>query len=173
MLLEVLPGRYAICRLAPEAVQPVWARSPAGAGLLSVTWSDSGLSVVCPEDRVPAGVPVERDLVALRVGDTLQTEPTGVLTALTTPLSDEGVLVYAISTHEAGFLLLPAPDLDRGRAALAFAGHLVEIPGEEASDFGSLFDMAPEPIVALNGSVPGGALVAGNVRHPTGGVRGT
>ena len=125
MKLQVLPGRYAVCRLDPDAVQPIWARSPAGACLLSVTWSDSELSVVCPEERVPTGMPAERGFAALKVRGPLDLTLTGVLASLTGPLSEEGVPVLAISTHDTDYLLLHGEDVGRGTAALAAAGHSV------------------------------------------------
>jgi len=125
MELEVLPGRYAVCRLQPDQVQPIWARSPAGQELLSVTWSDSELSVVCPEQRVPSGTPSERGFTVMRVKGPLELSLTGVLASLTIPLRDQGVPVFAISTHDTDYLLLRDDDVDRGAAALEAAGHSI------------------------------------------------
>jgi hypothetical protein len=65
--LELLPGRFAVCRLAPDAPVPPWA-SPPVAALCSVTRAAGELSIVCEESRVPAEVArVERDWRAYRV----------------------------------------------------------------------------------------------------------
>lgn len=123
MELEMLPGRYAVCRLDPDSVQPIWARTPAGGDLLSVTWSDTEMSVVCPEDRVPANLVADRGFAVLRVRGTPEAEPNGGLASLTVPLADQGVPVYTISTQDTDHLLLPADDVGRAIATLAAAGH--------------------------------------------------
>jgi hypothetical protein len=130
MELEALPGRYAVCRLAPDAVQPIWARSAAGADLLSVTWSDTEMSVVCPEERVPTGMAADRGFAALRVRGTLESALNGGFAALTALLSDAGVPVFTISTQATDYLLVSAEDADRARAALGAAGHYLVVPGE-------------------------------------------
>ena len=125
MELEILPGRYAVCRLQPDSVQPIWARQPAGGELLSVTWSNSELSVVCPEDRVPNGVVAERSFTAIRVRGILDFALVGVLASLTFTLSHEGIPVFAISTHDTDYLLVRVEDTERSAAALVAAGHEV------------------------------------------------
>ena len=123
MELELLPGRYAVCRLDPDSVQPIWARTPAGGDLLSVTWSDTEMSVVCPEDRVPTNLVADRGFVVLRVHGTREFESNGGLASLTAPLTDQGVPVRTISTQDTDHLLLPAEEAERAIAALASAGH--------------------------------------------------
>ena len=136
MQLEIIPGRYAVCRLEPDSVQPIWARSPAGRELLSVTWSDGEMSVVCPEERVPSGIPSERGFTALRVKGPFDFHMTGVLASLSVPLSNAGVPIFSISTHSTDYLLLRSDDIDRGAAALSGAGHSVEVsaPEEESQE---------------------------------------
>jgi hypothetical protein len=133
MELEIIPGRYAVCRLQPDAVQPIWARSPAGTELLSVTWSDAELSVVCPEERVPSGVPCERGFTVLRARGRLDLSLTGVLASLTVPLSRAAIPVFALSTHDTDYVLLRAEDIEQGIEALTAAGHLVALGEAEES----------------------------------------
>jgi hypothetical protein len=130
MELEVLPGSYAICRLEADAIQPIWARSAAGADLLSVTWSDTEMSVVCPEQRLPAGMAADRGLVALRVRATFESALNGGLAALTAPLYVAGLAVLTVSTQGTDHLLVSAVDLDRARLALEAAGHYLVVPGD-------------------------------------------
>jgi hypothetical protein len=158
MELEILPGRYAVCRLQPDAVQPIWARSPAGTELLSVTWSEAELSVVSPEERVPSGVPAERGFTCLRVRGRLDFSMTGVLASLTGPLSGAAVPVFAISTHDTDYLLLRADDIERGIGALTAVGHTVALASadetrEVAGRRGSRVDGDTGP----DGKRPGGA----------------
>jgi len=145
MDLEVLPGRYAVCRLQPEAVQPIWARQPSGLELLSVTWSENELSVVCPEERVPNGTPSERSFTAMRVRGTLDLTLTGILHSLTTPLNLERVPVFAISTHDTDYLLLRVEDVERGVAALLAAGHRIA-PVGRTEDWHELLGIQGSPV---------------------------
>jgi hypothetical protein len=164
MHLEILPGRYAVCRLDPGAVQPIWARAPAGDELLSVTWSDAEMSVVCAEGRVPNGTPAERGFSALRVKGPPHLDLTGVLAALSVPLSEAEVPIFAISTRDTDYLLLRSDDVGRGTAALEAAGHSLEALQEGAGEVlgqsegagmvhGTVADDdLPEPALAWDGA---------------------
>lgn len=157
MDLEIIPGRYAVCRLEPDSVQPIWARSPAGRELLSVTWSDNEMSVVCPEERVPNGTASERGFTALRVRGALDFDMTGVLASLSVPLSEAGVPVFAISTHNTDYLLLRCDDVARGTAALARAGHSIEAGAADGEDQEVMGQRGPAPHPEAEPDRPGGA----------------
>jgi uncharacterized protein len=121
MRLLLLPGRFAVCRLAPDAPVPAWA---VAGPLSSVTRTEDELSVVCAEVQVPDGVRGEPGWRALRVAGTLDFGLVGVLKALVTPLAEAGISVFALSTFDTDYLLLR--DLEGGAAALEAAGHEVE-----------------------------------------------
>ena len=65
MDLSHVPGVFAVCRLAPESEVPAWAWHDRS--FLSITYTTDELSIVCPLAHVPADVPAERHLVALKV----------------------------------------------------------------------------------------------------------
>src|SRR5262249_12669617 len=94
--LSLLPGRYAVWRLAPDTDFPAWA---AGA-FACVTRTEEELSVVCREEAVPEGVRRESGWRCLRVAGTLDFGAVGVLAALTAPLAAAGVSVFAVSTFD-------------------------------------------------------------------------
>lgn len=120
--LSVVAERFAIARLDAGARLPAWA----GPGpLVSVTRTPDELSIVCPEARVPAGVPCERGFSCLRVRGPLPFSETGVLASLASPLAEAGVSLFALSTYDTDYLLVPEADLERALAALAGAGHRV------------------------------------------------
>jgi uncharacterized protein len=77
LALDVLPGRLAIHRLAPDAPLADWMWAGTFA---SVTRTDAELSVVCAEGEAPAEVQVESGWRALRVRGPLVFELTGVIT---------------------------------------------------------------------------------------------
>lgn len=125
LTLTVLPGRLAICRLAPEVAVPSWA---AGGALSSVTRTCRELSVVCEERGVPAGQPAERGYVAIEVAGPLPLSLTGVAAALAVPLAEAGICLFAVSTYDTDYVLVKADALDAAMRALAAAGHVVSGP---------------------------------------------
>src|SRR5213596_2996029 len=94
LTLFLLPGHYAVCRLAADAPLPFW---PAG-DLVSLTRTGDELSVVCRADCVPGGVRCEAGWRVLRVAGTLDFALVGVLVSLLVPLAEAGISVFALST---------------------------------------------------------------------------
>lgn len=120
--LELLPGRLAVCRLAPDAPVSPWMWTGAVA---SATRTEAELSVVCDEAAVPAGVTREGGWRALRVRGPLVFDLVGVLASLTAPLAAAGVPVFSISTFDTDVVLVRGADLDAAVGALRAAGHAV------------------------------------------------
>ncbi|CAN5470352.1 ACT domain-containing protein [soil metagenome] len=122
--LVVLPGDYVICRLEPDDDPP----APGADGLFSVTRTDEEISVVCPAVSAPAGARREGPFAALRVAGTLPFSLTGVLAGLTGGLAAAGVSVFAISTYDTDYLLVPRDRLGPAVEAIRAAGHGVADP---------------------------------------------
>ena len=123
MQLYALDELYAIVRLEPDAEVPVWARN---GHFWSITRSDSELSLVCPQDDVPTDASAERGWCALEVAGPLDFSLTGVVSSLVTPLAEEEIPIFLISTFETDYLLVREPDLHRAVEALTAAGHAVD-----------------------------------------------
>ena len=122
LTLEFVAGSYAVCRLGASEPLPAWA----GEGLfVSITRTDVELSVVCPEDRVPAAVLAEPGWRCLRVAGPLGFGMTGILASLSGPLASSGVSIFVVSTYETDYLMVQERDLDRAVDALTRAGHRV------------------------------------------------
>jgi uncharacterized protein len=119
--LQVLPGDYAICRLPAGTALPP-GLDP-GAGVVSVTWTPDEVSVICPSDQAPAGATVETPWRCLRVAGQVELALTGVLASLTGPLAEARVNLFAFSTYDTDYLLVPAVRLAEAVAALTVAGH--------------------------------------------------
>jgi hypothetical protein len=83
--------------------------------------------VVCPESVVPEGVRREDGWRCLGVRGPLAFELTGVLAALAAPLAAAGVPIFALSTFDTDYLLVPGDRLDAALAALDAAGHRVHV----------------------------------------------
>ncbi len=118
--LELVPGRFALCRLAPQAAVPAWAE---GGLFSSVTRTGEELSIVCPLAHVPAGVRREGPYVLIRVAGSLVLTLTGILASLAVPLAEAGIPIFALSTFDTDYLLLEEGDLDRALLALREEGH--------------------------------------------------
>jgi hypothetical protein len=119
--LDRMPGDYAICRLPAGAV-PVWATNGA---FVSITRTPAELSIVCDSGAVPAGVTTDGPWQGLAVRGPLDLTMTGVLAGLAAPLALAGVSLFAVSTYDTDYVLVPAAQMDRAIRALRDAGYTV------------------------------------------------
>lgn len=118
--LCVLDEQLAVCRLSAHAETPAWAAS---SSFCSVTWTAGETSVVSPESAVPSGVRCERGWRAIMLIGPFEFDLTGVLLAVLGPLADSGVSVFAVSTFDTDYVLVPEERLDDALGALEAAGH--------------------------------------------------
>jgi len=125
--LSVLPDPLAICRLPPGAPVPPWAL---GGELTSVTWTGEETSIVCREAAVPPDVTATRGWRALKVQGPLPFDMTGVLASLAQPLAEAQIPVFATSTYDTDYLLVPASQLEAARSLLTAARHTIRFPTE-------------------------------------------
>jgi hypothetical protein len=117
--LDLLPGSFAVCRLGPDEPSPRWAVGVLG----SVTRTADELSVICPEEAVPEEIRHRGGWRCLAVRGPLAFEETGVLAALAGPLAEAGVPLFALSTFDTDYLLVPGDRLEKASSALRAAGH--------------------------------------------------
>ena len=118
LVLEWIPGAFAVCRMPPDAAVPDWALAAGREGFFSVTRTDRELSVIVSQDTVPAGVVAERGWTALRLAGTLDMTEVGVLSRLTGALAEAAVSVFVVSTYETDVLMVKAKDTARAMDAL-------------------------------------------------------
>lgn len=119
---SLLSGRFAVCRLERDAPVPPWAT---GDALVSLTRTAEELSIVCAEDDVPVDPRCSRGFRCLKLLGPFALEETGILLALIAPLAEKGVPVFAVSTYDTDYVLVPAAQLDAALDALRAAGHLL------------------------------------------------
>lgn len=113
-------GRWAVCRLDPASPVPDWAE---GTGFLSVTRTRQELSIVCLQDRVPTQVQHQPGWACLQLAGPFAFNLTGVLASFLQPLAEAEVPIFAISTFDTDWVLIPAHKLATALAALQAAGH--------------------------------------------------
>ncbi|SIN27023.1 ACT domain-containing protein [Micromonospora cremea] len=124
--IALLPGEYAVCRLAAGSTLPHALSSGLGhADVVTVSWTADGISVICPTERAPAQAVVETVWRCLRVASPVDVPGTNTLAALVDPLAEARVSVVTFSTFDTDYLLVPAVRLTEGTAALERAGHRI------------------------------------------------
>ena len=100
---------------------PAW--FPAAAPLASLARTADELSLVCAEDAVPSDVQAERGWAVLQAHGPFAFTLTGVLAAILVPLADAGVPIFALSTYDTDYVLVPGDRAADAVAALRAAGH--------------------------------------------------
>ncbi len=126
--LEILPDLIAICRLAPGEPVPVWATQ---GPFWAVARTPEELSVVCPQASLPLNTRHYPDWRALKVIGPLDPSVIGILATLSRTLAKAGVSLFALSTFDTDYLLVPEAGLPTAIQALQAAGHTIapEPPG--------------------------------------------
>ena len=123
--LLLLDDRLAVCKLQPTADLPTWATS---GEFSSITRTHDELSVVCPEEAVPADVRAEKGWRVMRVAGSMDFSVVGVLASMTAPLAEAKIGIFAISTFDTDYLLIKEDDLNGAIEALQAYGHAITRP---------------------------------------------
>lgn len=121
MILSIVPGTFAVCRLPPtqDVQEWVWQRR----AFLSVTYTLDELSIVCSAEVVPVGIQCEQDWAVMKVQGPLDFSLTGVLLSLVSPLAVHGIAIFALSTFDTDYILLKEAVLSQAKAILEQHGH--------------------------------------------------
>jgi hypothetical protein len=122
LALALLPDTFAICRLEPDSEIPRWACT---GDFFSVTRTAEELSIVCPQQNVPAGIRHEGNWRCLGVKGPLDFGLTGILACLSMVLAQVGVGVFSLSTFDTDYLLVKDGEVAQATRALSEAGHHV------------------------------------------------
>ena len=117
--LHLVPGRFAVVRLAPDAPVPSWAWSGTVA---SVTRTPRELSIVCDEGAVPADERAERGFRAVVIDGPLDFALTGILASVVAPLAAAKISIFAFSTYDTDYVMVQGDRLNHALAALRAAG---------------------------------------------------
>ena len=138
-ILELLPGRYAVCRFESAEVRYLrriedYCRNQTGGPrLITLSATDSETSVVIPEDitgfpSLPAGIGrMERGFRVFRFAGVLDFSLVGVLSSVLLPLSACGISVFTVSTFDTDYILVRAEDFPAAAVALRSAADIREL----------------------------------------------
>ena len=116
---RLLTGLFAIVRLASDAPVPDWATK---GEFTSVSRTAEELTIVCPTDNLPAEVHSPHRWICLKLEGPFPFSQTGVLLSFIEPLSAKNIPIFAISTYDTDYVLIP----EEFRSALGMlceAGH--------------------------------------------------
>jgi hypothetical protein len=127
--LRLWPQFFAVCRLPEGDPVPAWAMAGT---LWSLTRTPRELSLVCEAELVPAGIRAETGWRLLEVQGPLDFSLTGILAALTTPLAQAAISIFAFSTFDTDYLMVRGETLEPTLQALRQAGHVIAGPRPEA-----------------------------------------
>ena len=115
-----LPGPYAIFRFSAGAPIPDWA---AKGDFTSVTRTAEELSIVCRADIVPKNVDPGPRWLCLKLQGPFPFSQTGILLSFIEPLSSNGIPIFAISTYDTDYVLVPEEFAEGAISALQRAAH--------------------------------------------------
>ena len=115
-----LSGEYGILRQAPDAPVPEWAVK---GNFFSVTRTDEELSIVCPVENFPRDVVFDPRWTCLKLEGPFPFSQTGILLSFIEPPSNNGVPIFAISTYDTDYILIPQEHINRAVDLLREAGH--------------------------------------------------
>ncbi|MBF4163043.1 ACT domain-containing protein [Nocardioides acrostichi] len=128
--LEQHAEPLAVVRLAPGAEVPEWAGS---SSILSISATATETSVVCSAATVPVKSRHEGPFTAFSVVGPLDFALTGVLAGLLTPLAEEQISVFTLSTFDTDWVLVPADRAEQAAEAWRRTGRTVR-PVQPAID---------------------------------------
>ena len=126
--LSLLPGRFAISRLARTAGVPEWATQ---GSFSSITRTADELSIVSEHSLVPAELRSQSTWRVLKVHGPFVLTEIGVLSTLAWPLAEARISLFAISTFDTDYLLVASETISAAIAALERRGHKIHRSQEE------------------------------------------
>ena len=124
--LRVIPGNYAIGRLAPDAAIPEWADGP---GFVSISRTAEELSILCPAERVPLAIRSEPGWHGFQFVGPFAFNQTGIAASVLQPLAEAAIGIVLVSTFDTDYLFVKIEQAGRAAEALTAAGHVVAPAG--------------------------------------------
>lgn len=118
--LHVLDQPFSIHRLAPDAEIP-----PA---VLACTFhwiarTDEETSIVCPSSVMVAGARTEPGWSCIKVIGPIDFAVTGLLAELSRVLAEAGISIFALSTFDTDYLLVPSSRIEEAVTSLRRGGY--------------------------------------------------
>jgi len=115
LTLSILPGKLGICHFDKVSPIPDWVKD---VSFCSITRTKDELSIICSQDKIPAGVMFEKDWRAFKVEGPLGFSLTGIVASLSEPLAEAEISILYISTYETDYLLVEEKNLAKAKKIL-------------------------------------------------------
>ncbi len=117
MELERIDGRFSVCRIQTLNDADL------GDDLYFIGKTDEEISLVCRTRSVPKETLAREDgWRALRVCGILDFSLTGILSRISSALSDAGIGLFAVSTYNTDYILIKEADFEKAVSVLDSAG---------------------------------------------------
>ena len=123
LVLNLLEEPLAICQLEKDAPPPEWVYK---GSFCSMTRTPHELSIVCPEENVPADVECDGGWRVMSSEGPLGFTLTGLVETLAEPLAVAGISIFFISTFHTDYVMVKEEDLQIAVMALQNSGHTVQ-----------------------------------------------
>jgi uncharacterized protein len=117
---RITAWQLAVCRLAPGEAVPQWVGR---SRWRSITHTAEECSVVCEQSVVPEGIRHQPGWRALMLEGPFDFSLTGILASVLQPLAQAQVPIFALSTFDTDWILVPGSQLEKAVEALRAAGH--------------------------------------------------
>ena len=114
--LSILPEKFGICHFDKNSLLPDWALEEKR--FVSIVRTKDELSIICPEDKIPGGVLIERGWRAFKLHTVLDFTATGIVSGLSTPLAKVKISIFCISTYETNYILVEEKNLEKATKVL-------------------------------------------------------
>lgn len=118
---RMLRGIYGVVHLATEALLPEWAIK---GEFTSITRTPDELSIVCPAENIPDEGHSPHRWRCLKLEGPFPFTQTGVLLSFIEPLSGNDIPIFAVSTYDTDYVLVPEEFAERALAVLKQSGHI-------------------------------------------------
>jgi hypothetical protein len=112
MKLMLFKETFGVCRFELSQTLPHWALENKET-LLSITYTDEELSIVCPLSSIPEIIECEKPWNSIKIINPLDFGLTGILSSLSVPLAENGISIFAISTYDTDCILIKEIDKNR------------------------------------------------------------
>lgn len=116
LTLSILPEKIGICYFNKNSPLPDWVKN---ISFCSITRTKDELSIICPQDKIPAGVMIEKDWRAFKVEGPLGFTLTGIVASLSKPLAEAEISILYISTYETDYLLVEEKNIEKTKKILS------------------------------------------------------
>jgi len=109
--LSLLPQKFGICHFEARSKIPDWAQK---GEFFSITKTDQELSIVYPQDKIPAGVLYEGNWRAFRVEGIVEgIFSVGIIEVLANPLAKNKIPIFNISTYQTNYIFVEEKNLKK------------------------------------------------------------